>query len=111
MTVIHDILRSLGITRNYRGYTYIVYAVELVLENENRLNAITKEVYWEVARRYGCEWSAVERNFRTIVKRAWSVNPERLIEIAGYPLAGPPTASEFIEIISNHIQRFCMAQV
>ncbi len=110
MTVIHDILRSLGVTRNYRGYTYIVYAVELVLENDSRLNAITKEVYGEVARQFGCEWSAVERNFRTIIKRAWSINPQRLVEMAGYPLSGPPTASEFIEIISNYIQRSCMVQ-
>lgn len=102
---VYDILRQLGITHNYCGYRNTVAAVELVLEDEKRLEAVTKEVYYETSLKCGCKWSSVERNIRTVVKRAWAVNPELLKEIAGFPLKRPPTASEFIEIIASYIKR------
>ena len=110
MTIVQDTLRSLGITRKYRGFRYTEISIELVLEDEDRLQAVTKEVYYEAARRCGCKWSAVERGIRTAVQRAWRVNRGRLVEMAGYPLEEPPIASEFIEIVSNHIQRSSMPQ-
>ena len=75
------------------------------MENEDRLEAVTKEIYREVAKRCGCNWSAVERNIRTVVQRAWRINRPLLIRMAGYPLEVPPTASEFIAIVANYIQR------
>lgn len=33
------------------------------------------------------------------------IRRELLREMAGYPLDGPPTASEFLEILSNDVQR------
>ena len=47
----------------------------------------------------------VERNLRTVVSRAWQVNPDLLCRMAGYPLTAAPTASEFIEIIASYIIR------
>ena len=47
----------------------------------------------------------MDRNIRTAVQIAWRTNPELLREMAGYPLDGPPTASEFLEILSNDVQR------
>ena len=98
-------LRPLGAVRNYRGFQRVLYAVELVLENEDRLEAVTKEVYQRVAAHYGCSWKTVERNIRTAINTAWNRNPEYLIKMAGYPLTEPPTASEFLEIVTNYIQR------
>ena len=72
---------------------------------EDSLEAVTKEIYWEVGSRCGRKWTAVERNIRTAVQIAWRTNPELLREMAGYPLDGPPTASEFLEILSNDVQR------
>ncbi len=111
MSVIQETLRSLGVTRTYRGFRHVEKAIGLALENENRLEAVTKEIYQEVAEEFDCKWSAVERNIRTVVQRVWSVNKEGLIQIAGYPLENAPTASEFIEIITNYIQRSTAAKV
>ena len=102
---IEDILRGLGITCNYGGYKNTVIAVNLILSNMDRLEAVTKEVYFEVARQCGCKWSSVERNIRTVVQRVWRINPKLLIDIAGYPMTEPPTVSEFLEIIANYILR------
>lgn len=102
---VKDELRVLGITPKYCGYMQSILAVELILEDETRLLNITKEVYWKVADLCGCNRCDIERNLRTISRRAWKVNPARLEEIAGYPLASPPTASEFVTILATHIQR------
>jgi len=99
MTAVQDILRSLGITRCYKGFKHTEYAICLAIQDESRLEAITKEIYFE------CNWTAVERNIRTAVSRAWSVNPDLLCQMAGYPLESEPTSSQFIEIISSYIIR------
>ena len=109
MTV-QEALRDLGITRNYRGYLRAVTAIELALEKEDRLDAVIKGIYSEVARRRDCSWSAVERSLRTLVQRVWRVNRALLIEMAGYPLDSPPTVSEFISIVVNHIQHTSPAE-
>ena len=43
MSIVHETLRSLGVTRKYRGYRLTVMAIELVLDDEDRLDAVTKE--------------------------------------------------------------------
>ena len=75
MTAVQDILRSLGITRCYKGFKHTEYAICLAIQDESRLEAITKEIYMETAEHFECNWTAVERNIRTAVSRAWSVNP------------------------------------
>ena len=105
MTTIRDTLRSLGITRCYKGYRHTAYAIRLAVEDEDRLEAVTKAIYMEIASHFDCQWTAVERNIRTAVARAWKVNRQLLCEMVGYPLACTPTASEFIEIVSSYVIR------
>ena len=47
MTAVQDILRSLGITRCYKGFKHTEYAICLAIQDESRLEAITKEIYME----------------------------------------------------------------
>lgn len=102
---IQTILRKLGICSTYRGYKAAVIALTLALEDEDRLSSITREIYSETARRLGSTPSAVEKNLRTVVKRAWDVNPTDLERIAGYRLEAMPSVSEFLDILFNYIQR------
>ena len=105
MATVQDTLRSLGVSRKYHGFRLTVMAIELVLDNEDRLEAVTKEIYWEIANLCGCNRNSVERNIRTVVQRVWRINPSLLIQMAGYPMDSPPTVSEFIEVVSNYIRR------
>lgn len=102
---IQETLRSLGITLNYQGYYQVTDAIELAVEDENRLLEVTKKIYQHIADRDGYKWSAVERNIRTVVQRAWKINPELLTEIAGYALTQAPTATEFIEMTAAYLLR------
>lgn len=110
MTDVQDILRSLGITRCYKGFKHTEYAVLLAVQNESHLEAVTKEIYMETANYFECHWTAVERNIRTAVARAWRTNRPLLCEMAGYPLGKEPSASEFIEIIASYIIRSSQPQ-
>ena len=105
MTEVKEVLRPFGITGCYKGYRHTVYAIGLAVEDETRLEAITKEIYMETASHFHCTWTAVERNIRTVVARAWAVNPGLLLRMAGYPLELEPTASEFIEIVAAYTIR------
>lgn len=93
MMSIQETLRLFGITRCYKGFLHTAYAIQLAVENENRLEAVTKEIYMETAFHFNCTWTAVERNIRTAVARAWKINHALLCDMAGYPLTCAPTAS------------------
>ena len=104
-----DELQALGITANYAGRRQAAMAIEPALQDEDRLNHVTKEIYWVVADSIGCKRCDIERNIRTVSHRAWNEGRQRLIEIARYDLHAAPTASEFISILTSHIRRSDMA--
>ena len=62
-----DMLCRLGATANYRGFSYTAYAVLLCVQQQDRLLLVTKWLYPDVAKRYGTNWKAVERNIRTVI--------------------------------------------
>ncbi len=110
MTTIQDTLRLFGITRCYKGFKHVEFSVALAVSEEERLEAVTKEIYMETASHFNCKWTAVERNIRTAAARAWKVNRPLLCKMAGYPLNCSPTASEFIEIITSYLIRSSQPQ-
>ena len=97
--------RRLGIGRQYLGYNLTIQAVRMVLNDENRLLCITQGVFVPLSQKENCDWRTIERNIRTIIHRAWSVNRPYLSELAGYPMHQEPTVTEFVEILSAHILR------
>lgn len=103
-TIIHD-LRALGIGRQYLGYNITIMAVRMVLTDENRLTCLKNGIFIPLSEQQHCDWRTIERNIRTIVHRAWSVNQPYLAELAGYPLHAEPTVTEFLEMLSAHILR------
>ena len=102
---IESILRRLGIVSTYKGYKAAVIAVGLALEDEDRLHSVTRDIYAETARQMGATPSAIEKNLRTVARRAWDVNRTDLERMAGYRLFAPPSVSEFLDILFNYIQR------
>lgn len=102
--ITREVLQSLSITGNYRGFLYTVIACELIYDNETKLHNVTQDIYCEIAEICGCRVHTVERNIRTIIFHAWQEQRERLCEIAGVTLTAPPSVSEFLSIISNYVR-------
>lgn len=104
-TKIREVLHSLSISGNYKGYFITILACKLIIEDEARLYNIIKEVYLVVSQKINCNLDSVERNIRTIIYRAWTLQRERLNEIAGYDLLEPPIVSEFLAFLSSYVMR------
>ena len=103
--MIKTTLQKLGITCNYAGYKQLVLAIELALEDEHRLCSITQQIYWVVADQTFSSRRNVERNFRTVIFRAWKTNSQLLRDIAGFPLFSPPSVSQFLAIMVTYLKR------
>lgn len=100
-----EILSRLGITANYKGFSYIVSAVELCLEEQERLHLITKCVYPEVAKQHKTNWQAVERNIRKVGELVWTQARELLEELARRPLRKKPGNAQFLAILTMAAKR------
>ena len=49
MTIIQDTLRLFGITRCYKGFQHTAYAIFLAVQEDSRLEAVTKDIYMATA--------------------------------------------------------------
>ena len=67
-----NIFLSLGIPAHIKGYQFLREGVRLVIEQPDRINRITKELYPSIARRYATSPSKVERAIRHAIEVAWS---------------------------------------
>ena len=102
---IKQILRPFGLSRRYLGFSLLIVAVNITIHDEGNRFPLTRNLYARVAEECDCTIHCVERNIRTVIKRAWAINPNYMQELAGYPMAAPPSSTEFIEIISSYILR------
>lgn len=99
--IIIDYLNSLEISPKYKGYDYLIYGLELLLEREELLLCLSKGLYYEIAKNFDSTVSNVERNIRTIKQNLWEKDKDCIIfkDIAYYPTNG-----EFIDSIFYQIE-------
>lgn len=97
---IEEILLRLGVTANYKGYLYILSALELCLADRENLHLMTKYVYPKVARQYNTSWQAVERSIRTAGELAWRHDRAFLEVLARHPLDRRPGNAKLLAILT-----------
>ena len=99
--IIHDI----GVPAHIKGYQYLREAIILTINDMDMINAVTKVLYPEVARKFGTTPSRVERAIRHAIEVAWDRGDiEVLQKFFGYTVSnikGKPTNSEFIAMIAD----------
>lgn len=98
-------LRPLGIICSMRSYSIIADCLRLIWEQEDRLEAVQKEVYEPIADKQCSDWTAIQSTIRRAAQTAWHTNPSRVQELAGYPLDGCPSAVQFLEMLYNDLAR------
>lgn len=99
MAEIQTLLCKLGVNEKYIGFFYTVYAVELCIEQPDRLLFVTKEIYPDVAKRYRTNWQAVERNIRTVRSIIWKQNRPLLEQLSGRSLKSRPGTAQFLNVL------------
>lgn len=100
---------EMGITRASKSSRILYECIALIFEQEDRLEAVQKEVYMPIAEQRHCKWLAkwlaIQSAVRRAAEKAWTTNPQRVQEMAGYPLTGCPSAVQFFEMIYNAVVR------
>ena len=105
--VVTDIIHEIGVPAHIKGYQYLREAILLTIHDMDMINAVTKVLYPEVAKRFGTTPSRVERAIRHAIEVAWDRGDvETLQKFFGYTVSGikgKPTNSEFIAMIADHL--------
>ena len=96
-------------TANYTGFFHTAYAISLCAEQPDRLLLVTKWLYPEVARQYGTNWKAVERNIRTVSCIIWRENQPLLEELAHRHLDQRPRNAEMLSILVSSLDAVPLA--
>ncbi len=105
---ISDLLKSVGIPVNIKGFRYLKSAIEIVTRDISNIDRITKRLYQQIADNHNSTPSRVERDIRHAIEVAYNRgNPRLLNEIFGYTIdedKGKPTNSEFIAMMADKVQ-------
>ena len=103
--IVISILDSLGASKSYTGYDYVVYGIQLMLEDKECVTCITKSLYLDIARHYNTTWNCVEKNIRTVVNAIWdSGNAELREKVFGRSKKKKrPTNKEFFKYLYDYI--------
>ena len=105
--VVTDIIHEIGVPAHIKGYQYLREAIILTIKDMDMINAVTKVLYPEVAKRFGTTPSRVERAIRHAIEVAWDRGDvETLQRFFGYTVSGikgKPTNSEFIAMIADNL--------
>ena len=103
-----EILHQIGVPAHIKGYQFLRDAILLTTEDHEYINAVTKRLYPEIAKRNGTTASRVERAIRHAIEVAWDRGDvDTLNSYFGYTihnLRGKPTNSEFIAMIADKIR-------
>ena len=107
-TLVTEIIHEIGIPAHIKGYQYIREAIIEVVADMDLINAVTKALYPQVAKKYGTTPSRVERAIRHAIEVAWDRGDiEVLQKYFGYTVSGvkgKPTNSEFIALIADKLE-------
>ncbi len=102
-----SIIHEIGVPAHIKGYQYLREAIMLAVEDMEIINAVTKVLYPEVAKRFATTPSRVERAIRHAIEVAWDRGDlETLQRFFGYTVnsaKGKPTNSEFIAMIADRL--------
>lgn len=103
-----EILHQIGVPAHIKGYHYLRDSIIMSVENPDIINAVTKQLYPSVAKKYSTTSSRVERAIRHAIEVAWDRGDvEVLNSYFGYTIQGSrgkPTNSEFIAMISDKLR-------
>ena len=106
--LVTNIIHEVGVPAHIKGYQYLREAIIMVVNNIDIINQITKQLYPDIAQKYGTTPSRVERAIRHAIEVAWGRGQTETVEsIFGYTVSaskGKPTNSEFIAMIADKLR-------
>ncbi len=106
--LVTNMIHEVGVPAHIKGYQYLREAIMIVVNDIDIINQITKQLYPEIAEKFGTTPSRVERAIRHAIEVAWGRGKADAVEsIFGYTVSaakGKPTNSEFIAMIADKLR-------
>ena len=99
-----DTILSLGISRALKGYLYLAESIVMCVANPDKLYCLSKDVYPEIAQKYGVDNSCVERSIRHAITKAYSEDPTPMRSMFRRPIQRPK-CQELIAECADTIRR------
>ena len=100
-----EILHQIGVPAHIKGYQFLRDAILLTTEDHGYINAVTKRLYPEIAKRNATTASRVERAIRHAIEVAWDRGRvDTLNRAFGCRVCTPedkPTNGEFIAMLAD----------
>ena len=107
-SMVTNIIHEIGVPAHIKGYQYLREAIMIAVNDMDVINAVTKVLYPEVAKRFCTTPSRVERAIRHAIEVAWDRGDvDTLNSYFGYTIQnnrGKPTNSEFIAMIADRLR-------
>ncbi|MGI6571784.1 MAG: sporulation transcription factor Spo0A [Caldicoprobacterales bacterium] len=104
---ITNIFLAIGIPAHIKGYHFLREAIKMVVEDNDIINRITKELYPGISRKFNTTPSKVERAIRHSIDVAWSrgkvENINQLFGYVVYDKNDKPTNGEFIALVADKL--------
>ena len=107
-TKVVDAILELGTPDSILGHEYILYSLELAIENPNMLYNITRVLYPKVAEKFNTTSARVERAIRHAIECTWvRADADVIKKYFGNTIScqkGKPTNSEFLARMANALR-------
>lgn len=100
--LVSDIIRAVGVPAHVRGYRFLRDSIIWVVKDNEIINAVTKELYPGIAKRYHTTAPRAERGIRHAIEIAWQRGNN---EMRGYFGESKPTNAEFIATLCEQVKR------
>lgn len=106
--LVTSMIHEIGVPAHIKGYLYLRTAILMAVDNMDVLNAVTKQLYPDIAKEHGTTDTRVERAIRHAIEVAWERgNIDMIHDLFGYTIQadkGKPTNSEFIALMADRIR-------
>lgn len=106
--LVSNMIKTIGVPAHIKGYQFLRDAIMWVIEDMELINAVTKELYPGIAKKYSTTPSRVERAIRHAIEVSWQRGDvETLNKLFGHTVQftkDKPTNSEFIAMIADRIR-------
>ena len=104
---IMNALIEIGVPAHLRGFAYIAYAEQLIMQNQAYMFGVTKSLYIDIAKAFATSPCNVEHCIRTAIADGWKVTPiETKTKIFGNSIRqekAHPTNAHFLMMLHYYI--------
>lgn len=97
-------LDNLGISRKYTGFYLMVELMNVLINEDRKISSFSKQIYPQIAEKYGKTTCTIERNIRNLISRCWNIS---MMEKLGtyVPESKRPTCRTFVFLVKNYITK------